>query len=95
MIFANDPQTEKLYDIAIGATDILCNISPPFGTGMTPLGAYPESISPSSTPQSLAEDFLLLFRSFRGGNHPYLEKYQAHLRSLHIPASKGSGWAQQ
>ncbi|KAJ5628399.1 Transcription factorfungi [Penicillium lividum] len=86
--------TEKLYDIAVGATDILCNISPPYGTGMTPLGAYPESISPTTTPQSLAEDFLLLMRSFRGGNHPFLEKYQAHLHSLHIPTGKASGWAQ-
>lgn len=62
---------------------------------MTPLGAYPESIPASSTPQSLAEDYLLLMSSFRGGNHPYLEKFQAHLQSLHIPVSKVTGWAQQ
>ncbi|KAJ5719593.1 hypothetical protein N7493_007171 [Penicillium malachiteum] len=87
--------TEKLYDIAIGVIDILCNISPPFGTGMAPLGTYPDSI-PTSTPQTLAEDFLLLMSSFRGGNHPFLEKLQAHLRVLHIPTSKvAAGWAQQ
>ncbi|KAJ5279922.1 hypothetical protein N7478_005294 [Penicillium angulare] len=86
--------TEKLYDVAIGAIDILCNINPPFGTGMTPLGAYPESVPTTSTPQSLAEDFLLLMRSFRGGNHPYLEKLLAHLQALHVPAPKVT-WAQQ
>ncbi|KAJ5675923.1 hypothetical protein N7462_008820 [Penicillium macrosclerotiorum] len=79
--------TEKLYDIAVGATDILCNISPPFGTGMTPLGSFSESMSTTSTPQSLADDFMLLFSSFRGGNHPFLEKYKAHLRSLQIPGN--------
>jgi hypothetical protein len=88
---ANKYQTEKMYDIAIAATDILCNISPPFGTGMTPLGNFSETASATSTPQSLAEDFVLLLSSFRGGNHPFLEKYKTHLRSLQIPGS----WSQQ
>ncbi|KAJ5204028.1 uncharacterized protein N7498_004907 [Penicillium cinerascens] len=83
--------TEKMYDIAVTATDILCNISPPFGTGMTPLGNFSETTSATSTPQSLAEDFVLLLSSFRGGNHPFLEKYKTHLRSLRIPGS----WSQQ
>ncbi|KAJ5246909.1 hypothetical protein N7468_001892 [Penicillium chermesinum] len=80
--------TEKIYDIAVGATDILCNISPPYGNGVTPLGNFTEALSSTSTPQAMAEDFLLLMSSFRGGSHPFLEKYKAHLRSLHIP-----GWA--
>lgn len=48
----------------------------------------------TSTPQSLAEDFLLLMRSFRGGNHPYLEKYQAHLHSLQIMEPPKQKWTQ-
>lgn len=80
-------QTEKMYDIAVAATDIFCNINPPFGTGITPLGSLSESIPTTSTPQSLAEDFLLLLSSFRGGNHPFLEKYRTHLRSLQISGS--------
>lgn len=75
----------------MSATNILCNISPPFGTGIAPLGRFSESISPSSTPQGLAEDYILLLSSFRGGNHPFLEKYKTHLRSLQIPGS----WSQQ
>jgi hypothetical protein len=56
---------------------------------------YTERIpaSSTSTPQSLAEDFLLLMTSFRGGNHPYLEKYRDHLRSLQIMEPKQ--WPQQ
>lgn len=49
----------------------------------------------TSTPQSLAEDFLLLMTSFRGGNHPYLEKYRAHLRSLQIMEPKAPEWPQR
>ena len=58
---------------------------------------FTENIAPgtSSTPQSLAEDFLLLMTSFRGGNHPYLEKYRAHLRSLHIMEAKPQEWPQR
>ncbi|KAJ5166481.1 uncharacterized protein N7482_005262, partial [Penicillium canariense] len=82
--------TEKLYDIAMGATDILCNISPPFGMGMTQLGNLSKSLPTTSTPQSMAESFLLLFSSFRGGNHPFLEKYRAHLRALQIPGELGT-----
>ncbi|KAJ5449603.1 uncharacterized protein N7458_006052 [Penicillium daleae] len=82
--------TEKLYDIAVSATDILCNINPPFGTGITPLGNFSETLPTTSTPQAMAEDFLLLLSSFRGGNHPFVEKYRAHLRALQIPGS----WSQ-
>jgi hypothetical protein len=58
---------------------------------------FTENIAPStsSTPQSLAEDFLLLMTSFRGGNHPYLEKYRAHLRSLQIMEAKPQEWPQR
>lgn len=82
--------TEKLYDIAVSATDILCNINPPYGTGMAPLGNgnFTDSIPTTSNPQTLADDFLLLLSSFRGGNHPFLEKYKAHLHSLQIPSGK-------
>ncbi|EPS26104.1 hypothetical protein PDE_01040 [Penicillium oxalicum 114-2] len=83
--------TEKLYDIAVGATDILCNINPPFGTGITSLGNFSDSIPPTSTPQTMAEDFLLLLTSFRGGNHPFVEKFKAHLRALQIPGNWASG----
>ncbi|KAJ5397300.1 hypothetical protein N7509_005413 [Penicillium cosmopolitanum] len=86
--------TEKLYDIAVSATDILCNINPPYGTGMAPLGNFTDSIPTTSNPQTLAEDFLLLLHSFRGGNHPFLEKYKAHLQSLQIPSGKVA-WATQ
>lgn len=57
---------------------------------------FPEIIptTTTSTAQSLAEDFLLLMTSFRGGNHPYLEKYRAHLRSLQIMEPKAPEWAQ-
>ncbi|KAJ5570323.1 uncharacterized protein N7459_009753 [Penicillium hispanicum] len=87
--------TEKLYDIAVGATDILCNISPPYGTGIAPLGNFSESLPTNSTPQNMADDFLLLLSSFRGGNHPFLEKYKAHLHSLQIHGGKAAGWSQQ
>ncbi|KAJ5352328.1 hypothetical protein N7452_001302 [Penicillium brevicompactum] len=49
----------------------------------------------TSTPHSLAEDFLLLMTSFRGGNHPYLEKYRAHLRSLQIMETPKPEWTQR
>ncbi|KAJ5902466.1 hypothetical protein N7495_002994 [Penicillium taxi] len=86
--------TEKLYDIAINAINILYNISPPYGTGITPLGSFSGSITPNFNPQSLIEDFMLLMNSFRGGKHPFLQKYKDHLRSLQIPGSKMTGWAQ-
>ncbi|GLI81453.1 hypothetical protein PoHVEF18_009834 [Penicillium ochrochloron] len=82
-------RTEKLYDIAVGATDILCNINPPFGTGITPLGNFSDTIPTTATPQVMAEDFLLLLSSFRGGNHPFVNKYRAHLRALQIPGNWG------
>lgn len=90
-LWLTPPQTEKLYDIAVGATDILCNISPPFGTGITPLGNFSDSLTTTSTPQAMAEDFLLLLNAFRGGNHPFVEKYKAHLRGLQIPGSWSQG----
>lgn len=88
-------QTEKLYDIAVCATDILCNINPPYGSGMPPMGNFSDSIPTTTTPQTLADDFLLLLSSFRGGNHPFLEKYKAHLHAHQIPSSKMTGWSQQ
>ncbi|CAI7619955.1 unnamed protein product [Penicillium viridicatum] len=89
--------TEKLYDIAICATNILCNTSPSYGVGMNMPVNFTERIpsTTTSTPQSLAEDFLLLMTSFRGGNHPYLEKYRAHLRSLQVMESKAPEWPQR
>ncbi|KAK9849435.1 hypothetical protein MYU51_014363 [Penicillium brevicompactum] len=89
--------TEKLYDIAICATNILCNTSPPLGGTLNMPVNYNETIPPgtTSTPHSLAEDFLLLMTSFRGGNHPYLEKYQAHLRSLQIMETPKPEWTQR
>ncbi|CAI7629264.1 unnamed protein product [Penicillium glandicola] len=86
--------TEKLYDIAICATNILCNASPSYGAPLNMPVNFTERIPPTttSTPQSLAEDFLLLMTSFRGGNHPYLEKYRAHLRSLQIMEPKAPEW---
>ena len=30
--------------------------------------------------QTLGNKFLKLFRMLRGGNHPYLEKYMAHIK---------------
>lgn len=89
-LLLTNSKTEKLYDIAVSATDILCNINPPFGTGITPLGNFSETLPTTSTPQAMAEDFLLLLSSFRGGNHPFVEKYRAHLRALQIPGS----WSQ-
>ncbi|CDM37613.1 transcriptional regulator family: Fungal Specific TF [Penicillium roqueforti] len=88
--------TEKLYDIAICATNILCNTNPSYGIGLNMPVNFPEIIptTTTSTAQSLAEDFLLLMTSFRGGNHPYLEKYRAHLRSLQIMEPKAPEWAQ-
>ncbi|KAK4869687.1 hypothetical protein LT330_006069 [Penicillium expansum] len=89
--------TEKLYDIAICATNILCNTSPSYGVGLNMPVNFTERIpsTTTSTPQSLAEDFLLLMTSFRGGNHPYLEKYRAHLRSLQIMEAKAPEWPQR
>lgn len=75
----------------MSATDILCNIAPPFGTGIQPLGSFSDSLPSHSTSQGLAEDYLLLLSSFRGGNHPFLEKYKAQLRALQIPGS----WSHQ
>ncbi|KAJ5972690.1 uncharacterized protein N7479_002608 [Penicillium vulpinum] len=89
--------TEKLYDIAICATNVLCNTSSAYGGSMNMPANFTERIpsSATATPQSLAEDFLLLMTSFRGGNHPYLEKYRAHLRSLQIMEPKATEWQQQ
>jgi hypothetical protein len=55
---------------------------------MAPLGNFTDSIPTTSNPQNLAEDFLLLLNSFRGGNHPFLEKYKAHLHSLQFRAAR-------
>ncbi|OGE46669.1 hypothetical protein PENARI_c103G06842 [Penicillium arizonense] len=36
--------SEKLYNTAVSATDILCNIISPYGTGMAPLAKFTDSI---------------------------------------------------
>lgn len=72
-------------------------MNPPYGgTQELPIN-FTERVATSSgsTPQSLAEDFLLIMTSFRGGNHPFLEKYQDHLRSLQIMKPKAPEWSQQ
>ncbi|KAI9041475.1 fungal specific transcription factor domain-containing protein [Aspergillus affinis] len=49
----------KLYDIAVSATDILCNINPPYGTGMAPLGNFTDSI-PTTSSSELGRGFLAI-----------------------------------
>ncbi|KAE8388852.1 hypothetical protein BDV23DRAFT_158212 [Aspergillus alliaceus] len=49
----------------------------------------------ATLPQSLAEDFLLLLNSLRGGNHPYLERYKAFLNASNIRCNSYSNWSPQ
>lgn len=75
---------------------MLCNTNAPYGGVGNMPGNFADTTTSSTsstiTPQSLAEDFLLLLTNFRGGNHPYLEKYKAHLRALHILDDKIPDW---
>ncbi|KAA8643204.1 CeGAL family transcription factor [Aspergillus tanneri] len=55
----------------------------------------PPSAGTASLLPSLAEDFLLLLGSLRGGNHPFLEKYKAFLSTSHTNVITGQSWTQQ
>ncbi|KAL4820542.1 hypothetical protein BDW67DRAFT_172738 [Aspergillus spinulosporus] len=59
-------QIEKLYNIATSAV----------------MTAHNPVTSPAGTIQVLANNYLKLLRTLRGGNHPYLEQYKAHLLAL-------------
>ncbi|PKX95794.1 CeGAL family transcription factor [Aspergillus novofumigatus IBT 16806] len=68
------------------------------GPGVLPPGGLVGAMSPNTatvhSTQSLAEDFMLLLNTLRGGNHPFLEKFKAYLSSLHIVGVGCSNWAQ-
>ncbi|KAF4162145.1 hypothetical protein CNMCM6936_002549 [Aspergillus lentulus] len=68
------------------------------GPGVLPPGSLVGAMSPNTatvhSTQSLAEDFMLLLNTLRGGNHPFLEKFKAYLSSLHIVGVGCSNWAQ-
>ncbi|KAL2838179.1 hypothetical protein BJY01DRAFT_258100 [Aspergillus pseudoustus] len=69
---------EKLYNIATSA--LLTN------TGATAQGGIPDIEGGSEEAlHILAKSYLKLMQTLRGGNHPYLPRYRAHLVSL--------GWA--
>ncbi|KAE8323277.1 hypothetical protein BDV39DRAFT_217957 [Aspergillus sergii] len=65
------------------------SVSPPSFPGSMHSGAA------TTLPQSLAEDFLLLLNSLRGGNHPYLERYKAFLSASNIRSNTYSNWSSQ
>ncbi|OOO05801.1 hypothetical protein OAory_01014620 [Aspergillus oryzae] len=65
------------------------SVSPPSFPGSMHSGAT------TTLPQSLAEDFLLLLNSLRGGNHPYLERYKAFLSASNIRSNTYSNWSSQ
>ncbi|RHZ47659.1 CeGAL family transcription factor [Aspergillus thermomutatus] len=68
------------------------------GPGVLPSGSLAGVMSPNTatvpSTQSLAEDFMLLMNTLRGGNHPFLEKFKAYLSSLHIVEIGCSNWAE-
>ncbi|KAH1855495.1 hypothetical protein KXX54_004683 [Aspergillus fumigatus] len=68
------------------------------GPGVAPPGSLVGAMSPNTaavhSTQSLAEDFMLLLNTLRGGNHPFMEKFKAYLSSLHIVGVGCSNWAQ-
>jgi len=68
---------EKLYHIATTAVTVLYN--PMFSVGPT---------TNTSSGRQLSDKFLRILSSLRGGNHPYLEKYKAHLNSFE------AGWSE-
>ncbi|KAL4979698.1 hypothetical protein BDW66DRAFT_157152 [Aspergillus desertorum] len=59
-------QIEKLYNIATSAL----------------MTAHNPITTPAGTIQVLANNYLKLLRTLRGGTHPYLEQYKAHLIAL-------------
>ncbi|KAE8144184.1 hypothetical protein BDV25DRAFT_134889 [Aspergillus avenaceus] len=99
---------EKLYDIAVSAISVSSNTQLSLGNGFSLAPAAektPKSDAPppnfpgvihlgaaATLPQSLAEDFLLLLNSLRGGNHPYLEKYKAFLNASPLRGNAYSSW---
>lgn len=78
-------QVEKLYDIAIGAVNVL-HSNPALATSIDSSSAQITETKLANTivPPSgkLAKDFLLLLGRIRGGNHPFMERYKAHLTNL-------------
>lgn len=66
------------------------------GPGVAPPGSLVGAMSPNTaavhSTQSLAEDFMLLLNTLRGGNHPFMEKFKAYLSSLHIVGVGCSNW---
>jgi len=56
----------------------------------------PPQTSPAPAPgtasiQPIAQGFLKLLTALRGGNHPYLERYKAHLHSIHVMGNEYPG----
>ncbi|KAL4867315.1 hypothetical protein BDV12DRAFT_198391 [Aspergillus spectabilis] len=65
---------EKLYNLATSALVTVHN--PPSGP------AQGDTQTPKSPMQVFANNYMKLLRTLRGGNHPYLEQYKAHLIAL-------------
>ncbi|KAI9923570.1 hypothetical protein MW887_008579 [Aspergillus wentii] len=91
---------EKLYDIATSAINVSSNIPPPPGSdyALAPsdnISPHGGTASAVSSPQNLAEDFMLLLTSLRGGNHPFLERFKAFLASPHGIKNEYSHWVPQ
>ena len=89
MLCAYKGQIEKLYDIAtsaIGTSDnggvFNSEFSPSF-MYQTIVGAGTTSLDTRSM-QTLADKFLKLLQTLRGGNHPYLEEYKKRISSLNL-----------
>ena len=61
------------------------------GADMPSLGSRSGQLASSSVPSihDLARNFLKLLSTLRGGNHPYLDQYKAHLDSMNAV-----GWIQ-
>lgn len=71
------------------------NLSNPGVTPTNVTGPISQSAHAAPLSQSLADDFLLLLNSLRGGNHPFLEKYKTFLNSLHTDDKANTSWTPQ
>ncbi|KAN0066751.1 hypothetical protein V8E54_015141 [Elaphomyces granulatus] len=86
---------EKLYNIAMSIFETRSLDKDAFGNSsgllhspqtMLSAGLAPHAtlFSHDQSVRHVAENFLKLLGTLRGGNHPYLADYKAHLNSLHI-----------
>ncbi|PTB35042.1 hypothetical protein M441DRAFT_63060 [Trichoderma asperellum CBS 433.97] len=82
---------EKLYDISVTAITVLSDpafpikrLSPSVTLLLPSASLYPAQQGMETSHHTLIRRYLKVFSILRGGNHPYLGKYVAHLHSLGI-----------